>query len=222
MARKVIYKENGLLNSSDAPIGYRYLGYDGTALSEKTGSVITAIVGGGGDFLPLAGGTMSGDITLSGGTMSGTLYFGDISGTYGSIFADGGYVTIKDTSKSIILDANGGNLTTHKELSYVSVTDDFVWELTASGPAISSPAMQFFDGTSGFGTRISIKNQTGLRELFYPDADGTLALSIGGLTVNRPSSPTQFSSYFDTNLGSNGKLITYNGSDWIDGAGSIV
>ena len=50
MARKIIYKENGLLNSGDSVTGYRFLGYDGTTLSEKTGSLISDFGGGGTPF----------------------------------------------------------------------------------------------------------------------------------------------------------------------------
>lgn len=50
MARKIILKENGLLNSQNTPTGYRYVGYDGVLVSEKFGSTISAIGGGGDNF----------------------------------------------------------------------------------------------------------------------------------------------------------------------------
>lgn len=46
MARRIIFKENGFNLSSDSPNGYRYLGYDGTSISEKYGATISAIGGG--------------------------------------------------------------------------------------------------------------------------------------------------------------------------------
>ena len=45
MARRVIYKENGFLGSPNTPTGYKYLGYDGTTLSEKTGATVSAVGG---------------------------------------------------------------------------------------------------------------------------------------------------------------------------------
>ena len=45
MARKIIYRENGLTGSNNTPGGYKYLGYDGLVLSEKTGATISAIGG---------------------------------------------------------------------------------------------------------------------------------------------------------------------------------
>ena len=41
----------------------------------------------------------------------------------------------------------------------------------------------------------------------------------GGTTANRPSSPTNYQFYFDTDLG---KPIWYNGTDWVDSTGTVV
>ncbi len=45
MARRIILKENGLLNST-SPNGYRYVGYEGLTFSENFGSTISNIGGG--------------------------------------------------------------------------------------------------------------------------------------------------------------------------------
>ena len=41
----------------------------------------------------------------------------------------------------------------------------------------------------------------------------------GGTTANRPATPEDYGQYFDTDLG---YTIIYNGTNWVDGAGSIV
>ncbi len=46
MANKIILKENGLSSQPNAPTGYRYLGYDGSTISEKTGATVSGIGGG--------------------------------------------------------------------------------------------------------------------------------------------------------------------------------
>ena len=46
MANKIILKENGLSSQPSAPTGYRYLGYDGSTISEKTGATVSGIGGG--------------------------------------------------------------------------------------------------------------------------------------------------------------------------------
>ena len=43
MARKIVLKDDGLSNSGDSVTGYRFLGYDGTSLSEKSGSSVNTI-----------------------------------------------------------------------------------------------------------------------------------------------------------------------------------
>ena len=66
MARKIILKEDGI-GDSNAPSGYRYVGYYGTTFSERSSSELSFLktTGVSGDYLPLAGGTMSGDIFMS-------------------------------------------------------------------------------------------------------------------------------------------------------------
>jgi hypothetical protein len=49
MARKIILKDNGINNQTDAPSGYKYLGYDDQDISEKSGATVSAI---GGSTLP--------------------------------------------------------------------------------------------------------------------------------------------------------------------------
>ena len=44
MARKIIYRENGLTGSNNVPDGYKYVGYDGSVLSEKAGATISVVV----------------------------------------------------------------------------------------------------------------------------------------------------------------------------------
>ena len=41
---------------------------------------------------------------------------------------------------------------------------------------------------------------------------------LGGITANRPSSPSLYQDYFDSTLG---YKVTWNGSDWVDGTGAI-
>jgi len=41
----------------------------------------------------------------------------------------------------------------------------------------------------------------------------------GGATIDRPSSPVIFQSYFDTDLG---YTVWWDGSDWVDGSGTSV
>lgn len=45
MARKLVLKENGLSDSTTAPSGYRYIGYNGTTVSEKVEDTIDTIGG---------------------------------------------------------------------------------------------------------------------------------------------------------------------------------
>lgn len=45
MARKIILKENGLSGSTNTPTGYRYVGFDGGVISEKTGATVSSITG---------------------------------------------------------------------------------------------------------------------------------------------------------------------------------
>lgn len=68
--RKVVFRENGISNTSDTPIGYKFLGYVGESLSEKRGATISVVGGGGG------------------GNLSSTLLSGNLSGT-SSIFMQG-------------------------------------------------------------------------------------------------------------------------------------
>lgn len=46
MARKILLRESGLLNSGNTPTGYRYIGYDSDVISEKFGSTVSSIGGG--------------------------------------------------------------------------------------------------------------------------------------------------------------------------------
>lgn len=48
MARRLIFKENGLNESGASPNGLRFLGYNGTTISEKFGATVSAIGGTGG------------------------------------------------------------------------------------------------------------------------------------------------------------------------------
>ncbi len=46
MANKIILKDNGLSGQPNSPTGYKYLGYDGETISEKTGATVSSIGGG--------------------------------------------------------------------------------------------------------------------------------------------------------------------------------
>lgn len=46
MANKIILKENGLINTPNTPTGYKYFGYNGTVISEKSGATVSAISSG--------------------------------------------------------------------------------------------------------------------------------------------------------------------------------
>lgn len=45
MARYVIYKTDGLTNTTDAPTGYKYVGFEGDTFSEKTTNTISGVGG---------------------------------------------------------------------------------------------------------------------------------------------------------------------------------
>lgn len=45
MARKIILKEDGLTGSTNAPSGYRYVGYNGSIPAEKYGATVSPIGG---------------------------------------------------------------------------------------------------------------------------------------------------------------------------------
>jgi len=179
MARKVIYKQNGFLNSPDSPTGYTYLGYDGTSLSEKTGSVITAIVGGGGDFLPLAGGTMSGNIALSG--MSSTsggaqllLSPGNVvnlsaNGAIGN-YANQGYMIL--TSTQTILSYGGSDYMT------INATDG-IQLITGSDNRpvnVYRNNLRITETNATYYTDIKLPVLSANRTITFPDESGTVAL----------------------------------------------
>jgi len=42
--KKIVLKDDGFADSPDSPTGYKYIGYDGGSLSQKSGSTITNIV----------------------------------------------------------------------------------------------------------------------------------------------------------------------------------
>ena len=48
MAKRIIFKENGLSSSGVVPDGYKMIGYDANILSEKTGATISFVNGYGG------------------------------------------------------------------------------------------------------------------------------------------------------------------------------
>lgn len=76
MARKIIYRENGLANQPSAPQGFRYVGYYGSEFSEKFGITISTI-GGGGINLYNTDDSLTGNRIVTGGsyslTFTGTL-----------------------------------------------------------------------------------------------------------------------------------------------------
>ena len=82
MANKIILKENGMLNTGNAPTGYKYLGYNGETISEKNGATISSI--GGGSYNFNNGVTSSlGNVRL-GGSFSSSINVGtDNTGMYG-------------------------------------------------------------------------------------------------------------------------------------------
>ena len=41
--KRLIFKEDGLNGSSNTPSGYRYVGYDGTTISQKSGATVSGI-----------------------------------------------------------------------------------------------------------------------------------------------------------------------------------
>ena len=45
MASKIILKDNGINNQPDTPSGYKYLGYDGDDLSQKSGATVSSLGG---------------------------------------------------------------------------------------------------------------------------------------------------------------------------------
>jgi hypothetical protein len=63
MARKIIFKQDGINNQSNSPSGYIYVGYDGNIISEKVGSTISAIGGGG-------SGSYISDVQVSGSSLT--------------------------------------------------------------------------------------------------------------------------------------------------------
>jgi hypothetical protein len=47
MARKIILKDDGINNQSNVPSGYKYIGYDGEIVSQKSGATVSPICGVG-------------------------------------------------------------------------------------------------------------------------------------------------------------------------------
>ena len=80
MARKIVLKEDGLTGTSNTPSGYRYVGYDGTTISEKTGATVSAI--GGGDTSVYTEVTINNTQIASMGTSPITLLAAPSAGTY--------------------------------------------------------------------------------------------------------------------------------------------
>lgn len=46
MARGIIFKNNGINELSSSPTGYKFIGYDGEVISEKSGATVSSIGGG--------------------------------------------------------------------------------------------------------------------------------------------------------------------------------
>ncbi len=97
MARKILLKENGLSGSESTPSGYRYIGYDNTTPSQKSGATVSSL-GGGLSYkvytaLLTQSGTASPVATVLENTLSGSVvwtrnavgeYFGTLTGEFTS------------------------------------------------------------------------------------------------------------------------------------------
>lgn len=151
--------------------GNEQLGY--VLTSDADGVATWQPAGGGGAFLPLAGGTMSGVINMDGNTI-------DFGGILGSIANPAGILTIQ-SNKNTTIDANG-------------ITYDFsdvspVITITNGGMSPGSLALDAADGLiiatiSGIENSLDLSTlPTADRNWEMPDASGTVAL-VSDLTGN--------------------------------------
>ena len=147
MARKIIYKENGLTGTNNTPGGYKYLGYDGLVLSEKAGATISAI--GGGDYLPLTGGSLSGALTIQ-----GTALYDGFAGF--ELFSDEPRITLIDSSFTEYRFENG-------EITILGPLGDIMkMGVTSSNEYIKFDAnTSTLQGSSGTNNTWTLPNATG-------------------------------------------------------------
>jgi len=152
MARKIIYRENGLTGSNNTPSGYKYLGYDGLVLSEKAGATISAI--GGGDYLPLTGGSLSGALTIQ-----GTALYDGFAGF--ELFSDEPRITLIDSSFAEYRFENG-------EITILGPLGDIM----KMGVTSSNEYIKFDANTS------TLQGSSGTNNTWtLPNATGTVALT---------------------------------------------
>lgn len=83
-----------------------------------------------------------------------------------------------------------------------------------------APRVEFHYGTHSI--FLTPEDFNGDKEVLLPNRDGALAMRSGGDTASRPSTPLLYESYFDTDLGSNGMPVWWNGTDWVDATGTIA
>jgi hypothetical protein len=179
---------------------------------ENTAAIATAV----GDYLPLAGGTMDSGANIrlnsnhNGGTTAGELIFG-----YGGSFSPVRFQYDLDASTFFKV-----HLPEQRFVMYADEAGptEAVLDLDLDGGKINSYPNGF--GGTARGTIILGSNTlTAPREWTMPDATGTVALDIGGVTGSRPSTPHNYQTYFDTTIG---KPIWYNGAAWVDATGATV
>jgi hypothetical protein len=168
MARKIIYRENGLTGSNNTPGGYKYLGYDGLVLSEKTGATISAI--GGGDYLPLSGGTMSGNIVF-GSAETQISNAGGYLTLEGSAGGRGTIITLPNDSGIVMSDSavrfTAGLAAANLQFNILTNT---------GGSANEKLKIEAKAATNFFGY-LNFPEVTAERNWYLPNATGTIALT---------------------------------------------
>lgn len=175
MARRIIFKEDGLSSFGETSNGFRFLGYDGTTISEKFGVTISAIGGTGGSAQDLIITTTLSNalISASNSTLEpGVLYH--ITDAASSLYG-GTEIVLRAISSSELDDRGMGKFYN----PIYSGTDNGVWN-----------NINWFNATSVTGTFSRGETITA--------NNGAVGVLIG--LVNKPNSFT-YQSYFTVTSG---------------------
>lgn len=150
MARKIIYKQNGLSGQPDTPTGYKYLGYDGDSLSEKAGATVSAIGGGGTEPYTKVVGYIRLDVPYTDDT---TITFYELENTTNGTFT----VTRVISGLYQILTDDVNGLTIDKTVAFFSGV------IENSGDSLTSMA-----GTNANYVRLEYRDNTGTYKSIGP------------------------------------------------------
>lgn len=127
MARRIIFKEDGLSSFGETSNGFRFLGYDGTTISEKFGVTISAIGGTGGAAQDLIITTTRSNIVISASNSTlqpGVLYH--ITDAHTALYG-GTEIILQAISTSELDDRGMGKF---YNPNYTSATGSNVWNDT--------------------------------------------------------------------------------------------